>query len=120
MHALIDGKHTVLTRDEGEATVHGAENASLLRHFILKLVVLPRQAREKHGERALKKEIYAAFSAGDDVLHAVSAMRGGTRCENLMRNTLPSLLFSLRSKTVFLIVSNDDLPIHVRDDRKEN
>jgi hypothetical protein len=81
--------------------VHGAENASLLRHFILKLVVLPRQAREKHGERALKKEIYAAFSAGDDVLHAVSAMRGGTRCEIQMRNTLLFFFFLCAQKRSF-------------------
>ena len=34
----------------------GAENAYLLRHFILKMISLPRQARDEH-EGTLKKEM---------------------------------------------------------------
>jgi len=33
----------------------GAKNASLLRHFILKCIILPRQARDKHRENTQKK-----------------------------------------------------------------
>jgi hypothetical protein len=33
----------------------GAKNASFLRHFILKMILLPRQARDKHRENSKKR-----------------------------------------------------------------
>jgi hypothetical protein len=39
----------------GEDAMPGQENANLLRHFMLKTIILPRQARDKHSAKALTK-----------------------------------------------------------------
>jgi acrylyl-CoA reductase (NADPH)/3-hydroxypropionyl-CoA dehydratase/3-hydroxypropionyl-CoA synthetase len=60
---------------DGAFSFHGAKNATLLRHFILKMIILPRQAQDKHRENP-KRDAFSAFFAGrsDDVMNV-----GGVR-----------------------------------------
>eukprot|EP01046_Picozoa_sp_COSAG06_P027899 COSAG06_NODE_2486_length_6776_cov_5.224652_5_plen_207_part_00 len=47
---------------DGAFSFHGAKNDSLLRHFILKTIIVPGQVRDKHRE--IPKEVYAFCSQG--------------------------------------------------------
>ena len=44
----------------GEDAMPGQENANLLRHFMLKTIILPRQAWDKHSESTHKKRCFLA------------------------------------------------------------
>ena len=66
------GMGTVLLTGAG-----GAENASLLRHFRLKMIILPGQARDKHRESTQKRDAF--FAGGDaDVAKGESTKIGDT------------------------------------------
>ena len=53
------GMGTVLLTGAG-----GAGNASLLRHFRLKMIILPGQARDKHRESTQKRDAFFACRWG--------------------------------------------------------
>ena len=40
----------------------GATNAHLLRHFILKMIILPRQARDKHRESTENRRVFTLYT----------------------------------------------------------
>ena len=59
LHRRARDPHALLIeQDILEAALHRQENAYLLRHFILKTTILPRQARDKHRESSEKRCVF--------------------------------------------------------------
>ena len=63
---------------ERSATV-GAQNTYLWRHFVLQTIILPRQARDKHGENSKKRCVFAGFRCVAD--SSVPIMQPCAECE---------------------------------------
>ena len=76
--------------DNGRDQWGGAENAFLLRHFVLKIIILPRQARDKHRESKAENKDALSLGVWTERKHAQGSAHTESACAAIGGDWSPS------------------------------